>query len=64
MTRSVESDFGSGHNLEVREFEPRAGLAAVSAEPASDPLSPSVSAPLQLACALSLSLSLKSKKIK
>ena len=31
---------GSGHDLMVCEFEPRARLSAVSAEPASDPLSP------------------------
>ena len=29
----------------VREFEPRVGLSAVSAEPAADPLSLSLSAP-------------------
>ena len=39
------SDFGSGHDLVVREFEPRVGLAAVSTEPASDLLSPLLSAP-------------------
>ena len=33
-------NFGSGHDLPVREFEPRMGLAAVSSEPALDPLSP------------------------
>ena len=39
---SVGSDFGSGHDLAVCEFEPHMGLAALSAEPASDPLSPSL----------------------
>ena len=48
-------DFGSGHDLMVRELEPCFGLSAVTAEPDSDPLSPSLSAlPL-------LSLSLKNK---
>ena len=42
------SGFGSGHNLMVHEFEPRIGVAAVRAEPASDHLSPSLSAPPQL----------------
>ena len=39
------SDFGSGHDLAVGEFEPRIRLSAVGTEPASDPLSPSLSAP-------------------
>ena len=53
------SDFGSGTiYLTVCEFEPRIGLAAVSTEPASDPLSPSLSLPLPLVCAHALSLSL------
>ena len=33
------SNLGSGHGLLVFEFEPCMGLAAVSAEPASDPVS-------------------------
>ena len=33
-------DFGSGHNLVVHEFKPHIGLATVSEEPTSDPLSP------------------------
>ena len=48
-------DFSSGHDLTVREFEPRVGLCAGSVEPAWDYLSPSPSA-----CA-SPSLSLKNK---
>ena len=36
---------GSGHDLTVRELEPRIGLCAGSAGPAWDPLSPSLSAP-------------------
>ena len=41
------SDFGSGHDLTVREFEPRVGLCADSSaqslEPVSDSVSPSLS---------------------
>ena len=57
---SGASDFGSGHDLLVREFEPHIRLTAVSEEPASDHLSPP---PLYLspAQALALSLSLKNK---
>ena len=47
-------DFGSGHDLAVREFEPRIGLRADSAEPAWDSLSPSLLAPPLLACSLAL----------
>ena len=32
------SDFGSGHDLMVHEFEPYIGLSAVSIEHTSDPL--------------------------
>ena len=49
------ADFGSGHDLTVRELEPRIGLWAVSADPASDPLSFSVSAPLLFVLSLSFS---------
>ena len=42
---------GSGHDLEVREIEPRIRLCADGAEPAWDSLHPS------FACAVSLSLS-------
>ena len=41
-------DFGSGHDLVVREFEPHLGLCADSAEPAWDPVSLPLSAPLPL----------------
>ena len=51
------SDFGSGHDLTVLEFEPRVRLSAVSTEPSLDPLSPSLSAPPPLA------LSLKNKHL-
>ena len=44
---SLASDFGSGHDVTVREFKPSIWLSAVSPEPALDPLSP-LSAPLPL----------------
>ena len=54
------SGFGSGHDLMVCEFEPHVGLCADSSElePASDSVSPSLSAPPLLMLCLSLSLSL------
>ena len=36
-------DFGSSHDLTVREFKPHIGLRADSHEPALDPLSSSLS---------------------
>ena len=48
---------GSGHDLMVCAFKPHAGLYADSTELTSDPLSPSLSAPVPLM----LSLSLKNK---
>ena len=39
-------DFGSGHDLTVREMEPRVGLCADSTEPAWESPSPSFSLPL------------------
>ena len=53
---SWASNFSSGHDLTVPEFEPCIGLCAVSAEPALDPLTPSLSAPHPFACSLSPSL--------
>ena len=47
------SDFGSGHDLRVREFEPHSGLSAESQELASDSLSPSLVVPSLLMRALS-----------
>ena len=44
-------DFSSGRDLAVREFEPRVGLLADSAEPAWDSLSPSL--PVPCPCSLS-----------
>ena len=41
-------DFGSGHDLLVRGFEPCVGLCAAGTEPARDSLSPSLSAPPHL----------------
>ena len=55
-------DFGSGHDLLVCESEPRIGLAAVSAEPASDTLSPSLSLSAPPLLMLSLSKIKKKKK--
>ena len=49
------SDFSSGHDLAVREFEPRLGLCADSSEPALDSVSPSFSAPPLLTLCPSLS---------
>ena len=46
-------DFGPWHDLMVCEFEPRVWLCADSAEPASDPLSPCLSAPPSHAVSLS-----------
>ena len=46
------SDFGSGHDLMVLEFEPRVGLSAVSTEPTLDPLSCSISGPSPLMLSL------------
>ena len=42
---SVGLDFGSGHDLTVRELEPRVRLYTDSVEPAWDSFSPSLSAP-------------------
>ena len=58
MAQSVKHlilDFGSGRDLTGREFKHRLGLCTDSTEPAGDSLSPSVSAPPPLACALFLS---------
>ena len=53
------SNFGSGHDLMVREFEPHAGLCADSSEPgARFWLCVSLSLCPSLTCAVSLSLSL------
>ena len=49
------SEFGSGHDLAVRGFEPRVGLCAQSLEPASDSVSPSLSDPPPFMLCLSLS---------
>ena len=51
------SVFGSGHDLTVREFEPRIGLSAVRVQPASDPRSLPLSLPLPSLFPFSLSLS-------
>ena len=58
------SDFGSGRNLTVHEFEPRIGLCAdsQSLEPASDSVSPSLSDPSPFMLCLALSQKKKKKK--
>ena len=56
------SDFSSDRDLMVHEFEPRIRLCAASTEPASDPLSPSLSAPCLLALSLSFCLKINFKK--
>ena len=53
MAQSVKRLNGSGHDLMVREFQPRFGLSAVSPEPASDPLSPLSLFPASLSLSLS-----------
>ena len=50
-------DFGSGHDLTVCGFEPHIELCADSAEPASDSLSPFLSAPTPRVHSLMLSVS-------
>ena len=65
VTQSVERltlDFGSGHDLIVREIEPHIRFHADGAEPAWDSLSPSLSAPPLLALSVSLSLCLSLSK--
>ena len=51
------SDFGSGHDLTVREFESHTRLSAVGTETALDSLYPSLSAPPPLVLSLSLKVS-------
>ena len=52
LVKHLTLDFGSGHGLCVREFEPHVGVPADSAEPAWDSLSPSLSARLLLSLSL------------
>ena len=54
---SWASNFGSGHDLKICEFEPHIGFSADSSEPgaALDSVSPSLSAPPLLVQSLSLS---------
>ena len=55
--RHLTLDFGSYHDLMVREFEPRVGLCADSLDsPSSDSLSPSLSAPPLLMLSLSFKI--------
>ena len=46
------SNFSSGRDLTVHEFEPHIGLCTDSTDPASDSLSPSHSAPALLMLSL------------
>ena len=59
------SDFGSGHDLTVQFVSSSPAMGSVltdqSLEPASDSVSPSLSAPPPLTLSLSLSLSFKNK---
>ena len=57
------SNFGSGHDLTIREFEPHVRLAAISTEPTLDSF-PAVSVPPQLACSISQKLTFRKKKKK
>ena len=62
MAQSVERptlDLGSGYDLTVHGFEPHVGLYADSVEPASDPISPSLSLSLSATSLLTRSLSQK-----
>ena len=52
---SSASGLGSCYDLTDCEFKPRIRLSTVSTDPASDPLSPSLSAPPLLPLSLSLS---------
>ena len=58
------SDFDSGHDLTVHEFEPRVRLSADGEEPAWDSLSLSLCPCPAGALSLSVSLSLKINKLK
>ena len=56
-------DFGSGHDITVREFEPHMRLCADGADPALDSVSLSLSpSPLSVCLSVSLSLSLSVNK--
>ena len=67
MAQSVKHltlDFGSGHDLTVREMKTHVGLCTDSTEPAWDSLFPSFSAPSLFTPARSLLLSLKINKLR
>ena len=64
MAQLVESDFGSVHDLTGSGFEPRIELCADSSEPASDSVSPPLSAPPQLVLCLSKNKQTNIKKKK
>ena len=56
---SQVSDFGSGHDLMVWEFEPRIGLSAVSTGAASFPLFPTSLCPSPALSLLNINKHLK-----
>ena len=57
------SDFGTGRDLTVCEFEPHGGLFAIGVEPTSYPLIPALSAPPPRTRVLPRTLSLKNKHL-
>ena len=48
LVKCLTLDFGSGHDLTIREFEPQIVLCTKSVEPNWDSLSPSLSDPPSL----------------
>ena len=54
LVKGLTPDFGSGHDLNVREFEPHIGLCAVRVESAWEPVSLPLSAPPLPSSSLSL----------
>ena len=64
LVKCLTLDLASGHDLRVCGSEPHIRLCADGVEPAWDSVSPSLSAPPPLVCALSLFLSLSQNKLK
>ena len=54
--KGLTLDFSSGHDLMVREFEPRVGLHTDGAEPACDSLSLLLSLPHPRSCSLTVKI--------
>ena len=61
LVKRLTLDFSSGHDLTVREIEPRVGLCADTVEPAWDSRSFPLSLPLPHSCSLSPPLKKKKK---